>query len=106
MRRHRMCDGILSEKEESEVQQKRDDKDKKKNVACMLQCGQYDTSVFTVTVFLFAEPFNQKAFSVFRLPGFPAGKNMAESVNQKAAQNSDQHLQKHDFQDSHGRNGF
>ena len=102
--RYRPGDYVLAEKAESEIQQQRNHKDKDKDIPRMLQSGKDNASVFTVTVLLLAEAFDQKVLTVFRLTRFSAGENMADSVNDKAAENADQHFRYEDLQDPGKRN--
>ena len=65
----------------------------------MLQCRESNASVFTVAVFLFTQPFDQKSFAVIRLTGLSAFPEMAESVNQKTANDAD-----YDFYEQNSQN--
>ena len=61
---------VFPQKQERQIQKKRDGENKDKDISGMLQRGKGNASVFTMAVFLLAEPLDQKSLAiiVFALP--------------------------------------
>ena len=72
----------------------------------MLQRGKGNASVFTMAVFLLAEPLDQKSLAVIRLPGFSDVPEMTESVDQETADDADYDFYEQNSQNSCHGNRF